>query len=192
MSKWVRIAALAIAAVALVILAYAVLSPEPETDDTDHMGMWGNRMTYSSTNVGLIAASIAAIVIAVMVVLLWKEYEPLPPSMAPPKPPQRTEPEGAKDEPAEAAPEPPRPATTSPDELAERDYLVLRLLTGDERIMFKAIMDSGGEALQKDLILRTKMSNAKVSRLLDKLTQKGVVSKERYGATNKVAIRRSD
>jgi uncharacterized membrane protein len=58
--------------------------------------------------------------------------------------------------------------------------------------MFKAVMDSGGEALQKDLILRTKMSNAKVSRVLDKLAQKGVVTKERHGATNKIRIRHGD
>ena len=44
---------------------------------------------------------------------------------------------------------------------AGRDYLVLRLLTGDERTMFKTLMDLGGEGLQKDLIIRTKMSNAK-------------------------------
>ena len=67
-------------------------------------------------------------------------------------------------------------------------YLTLRLLSGDERAMFKAIMDSGGEALQKDLIPRTKMSDAKVSRVLDRLEEKGVISKERYGMTNKVRI----
>ena len=55
--------------------------------------------------------------------------------------------------------------------------------------MFKAIMDTGGEALQKDLIQRTKMSNAKVSRVLEKLEQKGVVSKERHGSTNKIRIK---
>ena len=65
----------------------------------------------------------------------------------------------------------------------------LRLLTGDERTMFKAIMDSKGEALQKDLMQRTNMSNAKVSRVLEKLEQKGVVSKERYGSTNRVRIK---
>jgi uncharacterized membrane protein len=50
-------------------------------------------------------------------------------------------------------------------------------------------MDTGGEALQKELIVRTKMSNAKVSRLLDRLSQKGVITKERHGATNKVRIK---
>jgi uncharacterized membrane protein len=33
------------------------------------------------------------------------------------------------------------------------------------------------------------MSNAKVSRVLEKLEQKGVVSKERYGSTNRIRIK---
>lgn len=190
MSKWVKIAALAIAVVALVILAYAVLTPEAQTDEVDHGGMWDNRMTYSSANVGLIAVSIAAIVIALMIALLWREYEPLPPSMTPPPTTHKEEPSTIAQERAAAAPKPEE--MPSPDEAAEKNYLILRLLMGDERVMFKAIMDSGGEALQKDLILKTKMSNAKVSRVLDKLAQKGVVTKERHGATNKVKIRHGD
>lgn len=80
-------------------------------------------------------------------------------------------------------------SSASPDDgHSEAVYLTLRLLNGDERSMFRAIMDSGGEALQKDLIPRTKMSDAKVSRVLDRLEEKGVVSKERYGMTNKVRI----
>jgi len=191
MSKWVKIVAAAIAVIALIILAYAVLTPDEATDTTDHMGM-GSHSTYTTNDVGVIAFSISAIVIALMVMLLWKEYEPLPPSMVPPPPPhETTKPEAEKGvepapPPAESPPAPPHPTA---DEAAGRNYLVLRLLTGDERMMFKAIMDSGGEALQKDLILRTKMSNAKVSRLLDRLAQKGVVTKERYGSTNKVKIK---
>ena len=55
--------------------------------------------------------------------------------------------------------------------------------------MFSTLMDSRGEALQKDLILTTKMSNAKVSRVLDRLLEKGLITKERHGATNKVRIK---
>lgn len=191
MSKWIRVLAVVIAAVAVVILAYAVLTPQTDTEDTDHMGMWNGRIAYSSGNVGLIAVSIAVIVVALMVLLLWEEYEPLPPTMEPPKV-ARTEERKleAPEETSGASPEGPPLVRETRDEAAERDYLVLRLLTGDERLMFKAIMDSGGEALQKDLILKTRMSNAKVSRLLDKLAQKGVITKERYGSTNKVKIKR--
>ncbi len=190
MSKWVKVAAAAIAVGALVILAYAVLTPDEQIDTTDHGGM-GSHMTYTTSDIGVIAFSISAIVIALMVMLLWKEYEPLPPSMIPPPPPPQGKPEVKAQPDAVPAPEaecPPTPHPT-PDEEAGRNYLVLRLLTGDERTMFKAVMDSGGEALQKDLILRTKMSNAKVSRLLDRLAQKGVITKERHGSTNKVKIK---
>ncbi len=189
MSKWIKIAALTIAAVAVIILAYAVLTPEPEAEETDRMGMWSDRPAYSPVSVSLITISAMVIAIALMIVFLWKEYEPLPPSMTPPPAGPAEEPELEKADVADDSAEPSPPPAPAPEETAERNYLVLRLLTGDERLMFKAIMDSGGEALQKDLILRTKMSNAKVSRLLDKLVQKGVVTKERHGATNKVRIK---
>ena len=66
--------------------------------------------------------------------------------------------------------------------------LVLRLLTGDERLVFRAIIESGGETWQKDLPVRTRMSEAKVSRALDRLVEKGVASLTRYGMANKVRV----
>ena len=189
---WRKILAAALVAVAVVILAYAVLTPEPDVDSTDHPGMWDEHMTYSSANVGLIAVSIVVIVAALMIVILWQDYEPLSPAMAPPPPVQAHLAAGPPAKPGADAAVQPRPPQTAEEKAtaeAAHNYLVLRLLTGDERLMFKTIMDSNGEALQKDLILRTKMSNAKVSRLLDRLLEKGLITKERYGATNKVKIK---
>ena len=72
----------------------------------------------------------------------------------------------------------------------EREFnLIIRLLDGDERTIFRTIVESGGEALQKDLILRTKMSNAKVSRVLDRLEGMDLITKERYGSTNRIEIK---
>ena len=68
------------------------------------------------------------------------------------------------------------------------DQIVLRLLEGDDRRIFLTIKESGGEVLQKDLIEMTKMSNAKVTRVLDRLEDKGLIVKERHGMTNKVRI----
>jgi len=190
MIKWVKVFAGAIAVVGVLLLAYAVLTPQPATDTTDHMG-FGSHMTYSTLNVSLIAFSTVLIVATLMVILLWQGYEPLPPTVIPAKAPApglragKTTTETLTEE-APVAPSVPQPTA---DEIAAKEYLVLRLLTGDERVMFKAIMDAGGEALQKDLILSTKMSNAKVSRVLDRLVQKGVITKERYGSTNKIRIR---
>ncbi|OGS55426.1 MAG: hypothetical protein A3K60_05325 [Euryarchaeota archaeon RBG_19FT_COMBO_56_21] len=188
MSKWVKIAAGIIAAVAVVLLVYALLTPEDTTDSTDHMGMNGH-MIYSSSNVGIIAIAIVLIVGAVMVVALWNEYEPLPSNMVPPPTHPERMTEVANKSELHAAVTKEMTCIPSEEEAASKNYLVLRLLTGDERTMFKSIMDSGGEALQKDLITRTKMSNAKVSRVLDRLLQKGVITKERFGATNKVTIK---
>lgn len=204
---WDKIIAVVLAAIAIGLLAYALMTETPtETDTTDHGGMWDQR-TYSSTNLAMIVLASFLIAIAVMFILLRQSYEPLPPEMTklplPPPPPPAATPK--KEEPtpegvvgvAATAPAPqaaaPAPVTGKgvpvEEAVARENYLVLRLLTGDERIMFKAIMDSGGEALQKDLILRTKMSNAKVSRLLDRLEEKGVATKERHGSTNKVRIK---
>ncbi len=92
----------------------------------------------------------------------------------------------------------PSSALTNPPEAAEtastyqvpemESSLVLRLLNGDERTVFRTIKESGGEVLQRDIVLTTKMSEAKVSRVLDRLVEKGLVVKERNGMGNKVRI----
>jgi uncharacterized membrane protein len=71
-----------------------------------------------------------------------------------------------------------------------REDIVLQLLTGDERVLYKTLLDSGGEALQKDIISRTHMSNAKVTRVLDRLEGRELITRERRGATNRVRLRR--
>lgn len=178
-------AVLAVAAIAL--LAYAIFMGEPTDEDTtDRPGMWDPDRAYSDYGLVMIVAASFLIAVSVAFILLREEYVPLPPSMVPPPPPPPEKQVEAKAGPAPEA----EPADAAPEEVAaEENYLVLRLLTGDERTMFKAIMDSKGEALQKDLMQRTNMSNAKVSRVLEKLEQKGVVSKERYGSTNRVRIK---
>lgn len=194
MKNKTKVIAAVLAIIAIVLLAYALFMGEPaEEDPAERPGMWGSDISYPTTGLALIVAASFLIAVAVMFILLREEYVPLPPSMSPPPPP----PTGERADPVpEAAPVTPVPEPVAsndprpPEEVAvEENYLVLRLLTGDERAMFKAIMDTGGEALQKDLMQRTKMSNAKVSRVLEKLEQKGVISKERHGSTNKVRIK---
>jgi uncharacterized membrane protein len=188
MSKWTKIAAIVLAAIAIVLLAYAVLTEEPTTETTGP-GM-GDGHIYTSENLIVMVISSFLIAVAVMFLIMKEEYEPLPPSTDVPKPPPPagTTETTAKAEQAEEvkAAEPKEERHNADD--AKEYYLVLRLLTGDERTMFKSLMDSGGEALQKDLMARTKMSNAKVSRVLDRLEQKGVITKDRHGSTNKIKI----
>ena len=66
--------------------------------------------------------------------------------------------------------------------------LVLRLLSGDERIMFKSLVDAGGEAYQKDLVAKTQMSDTKASRVIDRLEDKELVARERRGMSNLIRI----
>jgi uncharacterized membrane protein len=196
MAKWTKVAAALLAAVAIILLSYSLFfAQEPAEDDPATPGM-GDKHVYTSTNLAIMVASSFLIAIAVMFILLREEYEPLPPSMRPlppPPPAERTVDSETVSEPEAAAPKAPdaaaaRTADISHDEAKRETYIILRLLTGDERIMFKAIMDAGGAALQKDLIKSTKMSNAKVSRVLDRLQEKGVITKERHGSTNRVKI----
>jgi ribosomal protein S20 len=197
MAKWTKIIAAVFAVAAILLLGYAIFMDQPEEDVTTP-GM-GDRQVYSSSDLAIIVVCSFVIAVAVMFIFLREEYEPLPPSMKsylPPPPPKEAP--DRQPEPREAAPVrapmaesvmEPSPERGSVEEEKKREtYLVLRLLTGDERTMFKTIMDSGGEALQKDLMQRTKMSNAKVSRVLDRLVEKGVVSKERHGSTNRIRI----
>lgn len=66
--------------------------------------------------------------------------------------------------------------------------LVLRLLSGDERVMFKSLVDAGGEAYQKDLVAKTQMSDTKASRVIDRLEEKELVARERRGMSNLIRI----
>ncbi len=178
------------AAVAIILLSYSLFfAQEPASEEPTAPGM-GDRHVYTSTNLAIMVASSFLIAIAVMFILLREEYEPLPPEMRPLPPPPPAEIVDAPDPAATKVPEDAgvKAGGVSPDDAKRETYIILRLLTGDERIMFKAIMDAGGTALQKDLIKSTKMSNAKVSRVLDRLHEKGVISKERHGSTNKVEI----
>jgi uncharacterized membrane protein len=197
LAKWMKIAAAVFAVIAIVLLGYAIFSDSPEEDVTTP-GM-GDRHIYTSSDLALIVVCSFIIAVAIMFIFLREEYEPLPPSMKaylPPPPPKDDPHEGKSAAPAppektpavEAVPQGPPAPRAGEEERKRETYLVLRLLTGDERIMFRTIMDSGGEALQKDLMQRTKMSNAKVSRVLDRLEEKGVISKERHGSTNRVRI----
>ena len=65
----------------------------------------------------------------------------------------------------------------------------LRLIEGDERRLYQQILDSGGEILQKDLVLESYFNKAKVTRLLDKLEEKRLISRVRHGMTNRIILK---
>lgn len=89
---------------------------------------------------------------------------------------------------AKGEPAPPEPATAEREPLPEASALILQLLDGDERRIYRAIVHSGGRILQQEIVRLTTFSDAKVSRLLDRLEERGVVVRERHGMTNRVRL----
>lgn len=67
--------------------------------------------------------------------------------------------------------------------------IALKLLEGDEKILYKFISDAGGEVLQKDLIIETSFGKAKVTRLLKKLEEKDLILKIKHGMTNRIVLK---
>ncbi|MDD1770551.1 MAG: MarR family transcriptional regulator [Methanomassiliicoccales archaeon] len=172
-----RALAVVLIAIGAVLLIVGVLAP------SGHFGMMGGgTASYSTTNLLLIVAGIVMTVVGIVLLFVKEESVTVSPSdhpvlaQAPPPVPKGPD---LQLEPNEAS--------TTVEEEQARDELVLRLLSGDERVLYKTIADSGGVALQKDIIARTKMSDAKVSRTIDRLVEKGLVKKERYGVTNRIS-----
>ena len=68
------------------------------------------------------------------------------------------------------------------------EQMALRLLEGDERRVYRKVVEGGGEILQKDIVSAVPFSKAKVSRIIDKLEERGLISKVRHGYTNKILL----
>ncbi len=189
----------------LAIIAYSLLATQNVSNSHDGM-MWMGSSTASSyyglTNMVLAIVGTFILASGILYTITRVEYEPMnyPMTFVPvaqagsPKPVVTSSTASSLIDSAPIADSSISDSQGAPTEasrpsaLNEQNYLILRLLTGDERTMFRAIVDSGGEALQKDLIVSTKMSEAKVSRVIDRLVEKGVVSKERNGMGNKITI----
>ncbi len=81
----------------------------------------------------------------------------------------------------------PTSAPAAPSNPAFQD-LAIRLLDGDERRLLRVIVEAKGSILQQDLVRITAFSEAKVSRLLDRLEERGLVRRERQGMANRVRL----
>jgi uncharacterized membrane protein len=154
------------------------------------MGGSTNAGSYSVANLLLAIVGSFMMGIGLFTAVFKEEYEPM--TDVPPIMPRNAQTRTTIEQIQPVTNVPMEPKKESPTQTniihVEEQQLVLRLLTGDERTVFRTVMESGGEALQKDLIIKTKMSDAKISRTLDKLVEKGVISKSRFGMTNKVRV----
>lgn len=77
------------------------------------------------------------------------------------------------------------------DKISKKSGVVLSVLNEPERIVVKIIQERGGEEVnQKKIVKATGFSKAKVSRILQSLEARGVISKERVGRRNKITVKK--
>ena len=62
-------------------------------------------------------------------------------------------------------------------------------MTGEEKKIFEAIIDSGGSMLQSDLVSKTNLNKVKVTRTLDRLEGRNLIERRRRGMSNVVILR---
>jgi len=70
------------------------------------------------------------------------------------------------------------------EERKERWRKIPKTLKDDEQKIYKAILDSDGVINQSELVEKTGLSKAKISRCLDLLESKGLVERKRRGMGN--------
>jgi len=65
----------------------------------------------------------------------------------------------------------------------------LSALEGDEKTVASLVQEAGGSLYQSDLVAKTGFSKVRVTRILDKLENDGVLERKRRGMTNIVVLR---
>jgi hypothetical protein len=75
------------------------------------------------------------------------------------------------------------------EENKKRYEETLKALVDDEYTIYKEVYDGRGEMLQKALSEKTGLSGVKVTRVLNRLEQKGLIERKSYGMTNKVVLK---
>jgi uncharacterized membrane protein len=69
--------------------------------------------------------------------------------------------------------------------------LVLHLLDSDKRKIFQLIIEANGEILQSDLHASTGFPRTKITRILDYLQTKGLITRKSCGMTNKIVLNKN-
>lgn len=169
-------ALLVIAIVASLLVALFILALGTTGTMMGGGGMMGGDAGYGFSGTWLAILAVAVIVLIVSIVLLVARLSGNPESGAP----SAVIPNIATQPVAMTPPEENRQTTD--------DHMISRLLDGDERNLYQMIASAGGSILQKDIVSKKVFSKAKVTRLLDKLEERELIVRERYGATNRIRI----
>ena len=165
----------------LVLVVYALMTPV--VLGGGHQGEISTRTAYELLNLVLAIFGTAMVAVSGTLLITREMLSGAPSHYADDAPAAETT---ARIAPAPGGEEARQPQTSA--EAPDDNRLILRLLNGDEREVFRSLVDAGGEQLQRDIVAGTKMSDAKVSRLLDRLEEKGLVARERRGMGNVVRI----
>jgi uncharacterized membrane protein len=80
------------------------------------------------------------------------------------------------------------PFRTEP--LDEKYRAIIGLLKEDERRVMTELIRAKGELLQNALVEKLNVSKVKATRILARLEQKGLITKERHGFTNKIILKK--
>ena len=71
--------------------------------------------------------------------------------------------------------------------MSNKQRISVNMLEGDVKTVYKYVLEKQ-ECLQKDLVYELGLPKAKITRILDKLSQKGLIKRISYGKTNKIVI----
>jgi uncharacterized membrane protein len=150
-------------------------------------GMMGGGMMGGGSgnfNIGWLAVTLLLAVVLIAVVFFLMSSRQEGPMVAPAPPIGMMTPAYPVSSVVPAVPEPESPHVSRNQEAA-----MFKMLDEDEKRLYTLIRERGGEMLQKDIVASGSFSKAKVTRLLDKLESKEIVSRERHGMTNKIRLR---
>ncbi|MFA6213800.1 MAG: MarR family transcriptional regulator [Candidatus Micrarchaeia archaeon] len=95
----------------------------------------------------------------------------------------------AKPEESKSAPGKPAESTEARRAPARKQRLSADSLDADEARVVAVVNSAGGSVFQSDIMKTTGFSKVKVSRLLDRLEQKGLLERKRRGMTNLVVAK---
>ncbi len=77
---------------------------------------------------------------------------------------------------------------TPEPELKSKYDMILPLLRPEEKKILLELINTKGEILQNELVLKSGLTKVKITRILSGLEKKRLISKERYGLTNKIKL----
>ncbi len=64
----------------------------------------------------------------------------------------------------------------------------LNILEGDDKKLLKMVIENNGEITQSYLVKKLNFDKVKISRIISKMENKGILEKEKIGMTNKIIL----